>query len=567
MMEKLKEKGWNLTEVGVSKLTEDGKNCDLNFLIKQALNTDLRDIGHNILPAELKGSKYEVPVNGLIVQVVKVRNTSAPRANEESKVAPRLLRIHLTDGQGIISGIEYDSLPQLSLNTVPGTKVLLKNGPIPIAMGNLLLRAKNIEVLGGYVEALAEKWEISRTLSKFAKGGARGSSAAPPWIPFGQKIDTKSLDVNIKSLTNDPEKETAKENVEFNTQRSEAIAEASKAATGKKIFGGGHKMMDHNVQKIVDKGYTEEEAQFALKISRNDLGRAMRHLKRQSGAERPREDRHEGREERPRRGGRHGRNGAEGEEGSARPSGKISLFDFLETKLPADVTEVKSNHNLASSYRGGDNRWSNAHQERGGRRPGGGDFRKSRGGPSDARTFNDRRRTAPKFNAVCNQMENLKLSGDGGNRQEVNKTFPQIPNGFDPNKIMGFQNKETNEFARNVLKQQHKPQPEPQPTITTWQWRIGDRCLAKYWEDGKYYNAQVTGITEKTCVVMFLEYGNYEEVLKDDCLPLTMDGDQRGGFEGQHHQQQQQHQRFNATGGRGGPNYRTERQFYAPPRK
>ncbi|XP_059622315.1 tudor domain-containing protein 3 [Phlebotomus argentipes] len=547
-MEKLKEKGWNLTEVGFSKLTDNGKQNDVNFLIKLALNTDLRDVGHNILPAELKGSKYDLPAGGVVVQVTKVRNVAAPRANEESKTAPRLLRIHFSDGQGIVPGIEYESLPQLSLNTVPGTKVLLKNGPIAVAMGNLLLKPANVELLGGHVEALAEKWEISRTMAKFAKGGARGNSAAPPWIPFGQKIDTKAVDCNIKSLTNDPEKETAKENVEFNAQRSEAIAEASKAAAGKKVFGGGQKMMDHNVQKIVDKGFSEEDAHYALKINRNDLGRAIRHLKRQTGDE-------ERREERPRRGGRggFGRNGFEGggEEGSAKPSGKISLFDFLETKLPGELAaeSLQPQYVPPPSYRPDMRR--QYPMERGGRRQAG-DFRRPpREGPSS--NYGERRRNAPRGGSLAGQMESLRIDERG--KQDFNKAFPQIPNGFDPNRIMGFQNKETNEFARNVLKQQHqRPHPPPQREAPTglWQWRVGDKCLAKYWEDGKYYNAEVTGVTEKTCVVAFLDYGNYEEVLKDDCLPVTMEGDERG---------------FGRQQFGGGRPHRHERQLYAPPRK
>lgn len=128
--------------------------------------------------------------------------------------------------------------------------------------------------------------------------------------------------------------------------------------------------------------------------------------------------------------------------------------------------------------------------------------------------------------------------------------FPQLPEAhvYNPYKIMGFQNKETNEFAMNVLKAQatnlkavaaiqttqmisqsqpniplhasrqnryeSPPQPpihhiygtipQPPPPIQNfvvanvsapvkigppshstygWNFKIGDRCLAKYWED------------------------------------------------------------------------------------
>lgn len=59
------------------------------------------------------------------------------------------------------------------------------------------------------------------------------------------------------------------------------------------------------------------------------------------------------------------------------------------------------------------------------------------------------------------------------------------------------------------------------PTVPMWNFNVGDRCLAKYWEDEKYYNAEIHAVTEKTCVVHFPEYGNVEEVLRSDCLPIT----------------------------------------------
>lgn len=110
---------------------------------------------------------------------------------------------------------------------------------------------------------------------------------------------------------------------------------------------------------------------------------------------------------------------------------------------------------------------------------------------------------------------NTKLSAYG----------PQIGNGFayDPSKIVGFQSKEANEYAINMLKSQgmalqQPPTPSTQihvanqtsasvtfiaPTASiyvaqaqqpasqfgmvsgkTWPWKEGDLCLAKYWDDG-----------------------------------------------------------------------------------
>ena len=51
-------------------------------------------------------------------------------------------------------------------------------------------------------------------------------------------------------------------------------------------------------------------------------------------------------------------------------------------------------------------------------------------------------------------------------------------------------------------------------------WNVGDECLAKYWEDNKFYPVKVTAVTNKTAVVLFIEYGNHEEVLLSDMLPF-----------------------------------------------
>ena len=52
-------------------------------------------------------------------------------------------------------------------------------------------------------------------------------------------------------------------------------------------------------------------------------------------------------------------------------------------------------------------------------------------------------------------------------------------------------------------------------------WKEGDECMAKYWEDDQFYKVTVTSLhpSGKTAVVLFLEYGNHEEVLLTDMMP------------------------------------------------
>lgn len=74
----------------------------------------------------------------------------------------------------------------------------------------------------------------------------------------------------------------------------------------------------------------------------------------------------------------------------------------------------------------------------------------------------------------------------------------------------------------------------------------------------QYYTSEITAVSEKTLVVNFLEYGNFEEVLKADVLPYS---------EGQQHssgnQTQIKNQNNSSRGGNVGT--RNERRHYVPP--
>lgn len=131
------------------------------------------------------------------------------------------------------------------------------------------------------------------------------------------------------------------------------------------------------------------------------------------------------------------------------------------------------------------------------------------------------------------QQNQSQSSSRPQSQNHPGKNTAPMPNGFEynPYKIMGFQNKETNEFALNVLKNQNfdavaptvlgkptQPMPAdgfvampsnrnfvvpPPPTATAvmappfiataainsqpfnWTWKVHDICFAKYWEDGR----------------------------------------------------------------------------------
>lgn len=196
--------------------------------------------------------------------------------------------------------MELERITELNLNLPPGTKIHFKADRIQVMHGFLLLKPQDIYILGGWIESLVEKWEMARRMQKFSYNSTRvnvgGLNDPPPWLPFGKRIDTQlNGDPNnignqankdktaIVSSTSSSVSSSSKGNAEFNNMRNEAIAEAARVG-GKKTFGGGqHNIIDHNVKKILAKGYTEEQAKNALRMTNFVLERALYNLKRQSG--------------------------------------------------------------------------------------------------------------------------------------------------------------------------------------------------------------------------------------------------------------------------------------------
>lgn len=104
------------------------------------------------------------------MQIQKIRNVSAPKANEESTSAPRMLRLTLNDGKTSCTGLEISPISSISINTPPGTKVLLNNEGLEVVHGVIWLTPNVITVLGGKVVHMIEKWELNRSLAKHTRG-------------------------------------------------------------------------------------------------------------------------------------------------------------------------------------------------------------------------------------------------------------------------------------------------------------------------------------------------------------------------------------------------------------
>lgn len=355
----MKTDGWSLNEEGVDGLLE-GNTFNVHQAQQEILNSDLKEVGSPCLPDLQKGKGNSIP-SPVVLQVSKVRNISAPKAFEESGSAPRLLKVSLTDGFTTIHALEMQNIKPLSLKTAPGTKVRL-SGTIVVNGGFVLLNPNNISVIGGTVQELFDKWKLSSSVSKFNRiVRATDGSGPPAWVPFGKRIEKKNAEEmrHFKSLK-DTDKD--KGNDEFESQRKQAVKELAKEGQGK-VFGGGKMMLDANVQKVINAGFSQEVAEWALRHNKNDPVKAIRELKASASGQsasnesnynnRKTEDDggYRGRGGRGRNRGRGRGRGGGGPDGSdddyepppnmPRPSGPASLFDFLDSKMIEKKETIK----------------------------------------------------------------------------------------------------------------------------------------------------------------------------------------------------------------------------------
>ncbi|XP_005070977.2 tudor domain-containing protein 3 isoform X1 [Mesocricetus auratus] len=376
----LSQAGWYLSDEGIEACTSSPGKVNINDIILIALNTDLRTIGKKFLPSDINGGKVEKLEGPCVLQIQKVRNVAAPKDNEESQAAPRMLRLQMTDGHTSCTAVEFSYISKISLNTPPGTKVRL-SGVVDVKNGFLLLSDSNTTVLGGEVEHLIDKWELQRSLSKHSRSNIGTEGGPPPFLPFGQKcasnvqVDSRELD-RRKTLQVSLPVKPASDNDEFEKQRTAAIAEVAKSKETKTFGGGGggarsnlnmgsvshrnkeglqkekasksenkhegvyRELVDEKALKhITEMGFSKEASRQALMDNANNLEAALNVLlssnKQKPVVGPPPRGRGKGR----------GRTRSEDEEdlGNARPSAPTTLFDFLESKMGTlNVEEPKS---------------------------------------------------------------------------------------------------------------------------------------------------------------------------------------------------------------------------------
>ncbi|XP_038047386.1 recQ-mediated genome instability protein 1-like isoform X2 [Patiria miniata] len=161
------------------------------YVYDQWLDSDLTEIASPALPPGIAQQRKTQLTGSYVLQINSVQDISTPaygqliklqgKENENVLVtatqatqqtqskfeqkSSRMLMLQLTDGHQSLEGMEYQPISQLSVNILPGTKILV-HGSVQCRMGVLMLTANNVRVLGGDAESLAENNSQIQILSR-----------------------------------------------------------------------------------------------------------------------------------------------------------------------------------------------------------------------------------------------------------------------------------------------------------------------------------------------------------------------------------------------------------------
>lgn len=90
------------------RLREGWEGADGGGDRPSALDTDLAACGEAVLPKEIAAAAVDSIPGPVVLQLLKVKNVSAPTENQGSGHAPRMLKLQLTDGHTKCFGLELD---------------------------------------------------------------------------------------------------------------------------------------------------------------------------------------------------------------------------------------------------------------------------------------------------------------------------------------------------------------------------------------------------------------------------------------------------------------------------
>ncbi|KAG8194106.1 hypothetical protein JTE90_003047 [Oedothorax gibbosus] len=472
----LKAKGWNLSKEGLEVCKVGLEKANLREIVQNALNMDLRNVGGNFFPEDMKGAKLDFISGSGVVQIQKIKNATAPKY-EYGSGAPPILRLLLTDGNTHVNCLQWGQWKSISMDTPPGTKIFLKPGKIPMQNSFMLLSEHQFTVLGGFVDQLVSKWELNKSLAHHVRTKENlDGSGPPPWIPFGKPINAHKVKAgNFRSL--ELEAKEAKEDAAFKQQRLANIAEVSKAKEGKaKVFGGGKELPNEK---------TKPDSYQPQYNSNDTSGQNNRPQRNYNDPESRQPQRNDDRN----RNGRGYRNDSnwQAEEVQRQP-GTPNLGQFFNQDKRLDQ---RNKYNNSDKFQNPRNQGSQQQQR-----------------PYENSYREDTVNASRKFQRGSNFNEHPRSNDRYHNSDRRSNDIEDLAQRTSQVKLHGYDMQSGGQVCVPS-----KPFLKP-----------GTEVNAKYWEDNRFYRATVHAVGKegRTCVVYFLEYGNYEEVLVDDVQPLQV---------------------------------------------
>ncbi|CAI2354275.1 unnamed protein product [Caenorhabditis sp. 36 PRJEB53466] len=233
VMEKLRKEGWSINETQAAEFFPDNVLPKTYEEIRQTLlDEDLRQFGEPSIVNKLvkDANVFEGPC---VLQLLRYRNVSVPRIREEMNQpdpANSLIRLFFTDGHISISAVILTPIPGINSDTPPGTKILITR-KVNVEGTFLILTAKDIEILGGRVPDMIEKWHIEKNSVRAEGFNVRNlgkkATGAPKWVSFGKKGKIGELEKGFKANSVMPKNQNQNEDEEdeFAKNREQMIKE------------------------------------------------------------------------------------------------------------------------------------------------------------------------------------------------------------------------------------------------------------------------------------------------------------------------------------------------------
>lgn len=89
-----------------TSMMQIAQNC---FLREEKLLTNYSQIDLR----EVSSGNGDLNQGNIILQIQKIRNVAAPKGNEESRAAPRMLKLSMTDGKNNFQALEVEHISSL----------------------------------------------------------------------------------------------------------------------------------------------------------------------------------------------------------------------------------------------------------------------------------------------------------------------------------------------------------------------------------------------------------------------------------------------------------------------